>query len=191
MIIGTPLAGNASLPMKFFRSLLAVKEYDWIDQQGPNIAVNRNEIFERARVEGQDLLFVDSDMVFTREDVKRMEKHLKTMDVVTGLCVMSFQGNPPSLFKKNKTSFAPIFEFDKEHLFEIDACGGAFLGISNKVLNTLTEPFTPIDEPIYGQYFGEDISFCMRTKENGFKIWCDPTISIGHIKNDIKYYGRK
>ena len=33
--------------------------------------------------------------------------------------------------------------------------------------------------PILG--FGEDISFCMRLKELGKKMYCDPRAKLGHI----------
>ena len=28
---------------------------------------------------------------------------------------------------------------------------------------------------------GEDLAFCLRARELGYKIWCDPTISLGHV----------
>jgi hypothetical protein len=27
----------------------------------------------------------------------------------------------------------------------------------------------------------EDVYFCNKAIKNGFKVWCDPTIQIGHI----------
>ena len=108
-------------------------------------------------------------MVFTPDHVRRMEALLKEKDVVTGLCVMSFPGYPPSVFDEH---LMPIEHFP-DGLFEVTACGAAFLGISKKVLSTLTEPFTPIFNEKYGQFYGEDISFCMRARQAGFHIWAD------------------
>lgn len=194
MIIGTPLASNALIPVGFVKSMLAIRDHEWIVHEGPSIPMNRNAIFERARAEKQDLLFIDSDMVFTPNDVRRMEELLKTHDIVSGICVMGYEGNPPAIFKKVDNSFKTVgngvhFDMPNE-IFEIDACGGAFLGISLKVLNYLTEPFEPIVETKWGQKFGEDISFCIRAKDNGFKIYGDPLINIGHIKNVTKYYAK-
>lgn len=187
MIIGTITAGHALVPIGFVKSLLQAKKYDFVHHQGPTIPDNRNQVFERARFERQDLLFIDSDMVFTLKDVETMEEHLKTKNVVTGLCVMSFPGNPPSIFELKAGAYKPIDKFGPR-IFEIDGCGAAFLGISIRVLDTLTEPFTPIQEPVTGQYYGEDISFCKKAKEAAFSIWCDPTLNIGHIKTDVKYF---
>jgi hypothetical protein len=32
---------------------------------------------------------------------------------------------------------------------------------------------------------GEDVSFCLDAKEQGFEIWCDPRIRVGHEKTRI------
>lgn len=186
MVIGTIVGHNASLPLGFVKSLLGVKEYDFITQEGPSISDNRNKVFERARFERQSLLFIDSDMVFTAKDVKQMEEDLKTMDIVTGVCVMSFPSYPASLFKKEGNSYKPT-EPQKE-VFEIDGCGAAFLGLSLKIVDDLTEPFTPRLDNRSGRSYGEDISFCALAQERGYKIWCDPKLQIGHIKTDVKYY---
>jgi GT2 family glycosyltransferase len=186
MIIGTITATNASVPMGFVKSLLSTRGYEWIIHEGPSIPMNRNAVFERARIEKQDLLFIDSDMVFTLEDVKKMEELLKTKDIVSGVCVMGWKGNPPAIFKKENNAYRSC-AIEKD-MFEIDACGAAFLGISSKVIEYLTEPFEPIIEEKYGQKHGEDISFCIRAKQAGFKIFCEPSLLIGHIKSEVKYY---
>lgn len=186
MIIATLTGHNANIPMGFFKSLSQANGYTFIHQEGPSIPTNRNLVFERARFEGDNLLFIDSDMVFKREDLRIIEKHLEDKDIVSGLCVMSFPGYPPAIFDKD---LKPYEEIPKE-TFEVNACGAAFLGISKRVLDTLTEPFTPILNEKYGQYYGEDVSFCMKAREAGFKIYCDPNLSIGHIKTEVKYYGK-
>ena len=29
--------------------------------------------------------------------------------------------------------------------------------------------------------FGEDLAFCLRARDLGYKIWCDPKIKCGHV----------
>lgn len=188
MIIGTILANNAHVPIGFVKSLIAVKEYTFITQEGPSIPTNRNEVFERARFENESLLFIDSDMVFTPTDVKTIEKHLESKDIVTGVYAMGFPGFPPALFKK----FGGVYKLaePEKELFELDGCGAGFLGISKKVIKTLLEPFTLMQDEKSGQFYGEDISFCLRAQRENFKIWCDPSVKLGHIKTHIKYYDR-
>ena len=31
----------------------------------------------------------------------------------------------------------------------------------------------------------EDLAFCMRAREAGYKILCDPSITLGHVGNTI------
>lgn len=186
MIIATIVSHNASLPMGYVKSLLSVREYIHLFQEGSSIADNRNKVFERARIENDSLLFIDSDMQFTRDDVKRIEEDLKTKDVVTGVCVMGFPGFPPALFKLENESYR--ITKPQNEIFEVDACGAAFLGISSQVIKTLTEPFTPVFDEKWGQSFGEDVSFCINARREGFKVWCDPLLHIGHIKTEAKYY---
>lgn len=184
MIIATITPREAYLPMRFVRSLLDLPhEYRVIFQEGPFIPDNRNSVWETARLVDQDLLFIDSDMTFKVEDVKKMEEHLKTKDVVTGVYGMSWEGNPPAVFDENRDV---VIHFPKEP-FEIGSCGAGFLGISKGVIQALHQPFELIKHETYGTYFGEDVSFCMRTREAGFKVWCDPSIQLGHIKTEVKY----
>lgn len=184
MILATITSYGASVPMGFAKSLMRMGAYDHIWEQGCYLDINRNNVFERARIENQDLLFIDSDIVFTPEDVKKIEEHLKTKDVVTGVCVMSFPGWPASIFNDQLKPMT----ITSDEPFEVFACGSAFMGISKKVLNDLAEPFNPIDYS-HGKKHGEDISFCLRAREAGYKIWCDPTVRVGHIKAEAKYYG--
>lgn len=186
MIIGTPIAHNAQLPVGFVKSLMALFPGNNIHifEESCAIPQNRNEIFEFARREGEDLLFIDSDMVFTRQDVSEMAEHLKTHDIVTGVAVMQFPGWPAAVFDEQ---LKPILVNGNE-LFEIGACGAAFLGISKKVIRDLTEPFRQ-REYGHGKMHGEDVSFCLKAKEAGYHIYCDPQLRIGHIKTLVKYYG--
>ena len=31
----------------------------------------------------------------------------------------------------------------------------------------------------------EDVGFCLRARENGYKIWVDPTVCVGHEKTVV------
>lgn len=188
MVIGIIIPNNAKLLIDFVRSLLTISDKTIIWNEGACIAENRNLVFERARILQDNLLFIDSDIVFTREQVNKIEKHLEKYDIVTGYTGLGFPGFPPSIFVKNEKGQYKLASFpDKEELFEIDACGAPFLGISKKVLNTLVTPFHLILDKNTGRYHGEDISFCINAKKNGFKIICDPSLSVGHIRTVTRY----
>ena len=58
------------------------------------------------------------------------------------------------------------------------------MGISHRVIEKLgNEPFNSVVE---GELtHGDDVSFCHRAREAGFKIFADSDIRIGHIKTRI------
>lgn len=181
----TPLHSRVSI--EFVKSFFEVRDYAFIIQAGTVIYENRNKVWQKARELNKPVLFVDSDMVFTRKDVETLERHiLDGKDIVCGVCVLSEDGHPPAVFKEVKDGFTPTEIQDK--LFEVDACGAAFVAISAKVVQALENPFYPLDNPEDGLRYGEDISFCIRAKKAGFKILCDPKVQIGHIKPKTLYY---
>lgn len=175
MIIATPTPDSFFAPLGFFSSILAVhRDYKFIMIQGANIAHNRNTLLSQAK---DDILMIDSDMVFTPQDVKQMEEDLKKYDVVCGVCPMINGEN--AVFDKDLN---PV-EIRQE-VFEIGACGAAFLGISKRIHDKL--PDKPFDIP-QGSEDGEDTAFCKVARGLGFKIYCDGRINIGHIKHNVIY----
>ena len=64
------------------------------------------------------------------------------------------------------------------------------MGINeNVILNMGKDPFDNIRE---GELFhGEDISFCHRLGERGYKLWADSEIKLGHIRSKVIYGDNK
>ena len=185
MILATIIGNNANLPYGFVKSLLKCKEYEHIFGVGLYVPDNRNNVWKELKQRNDDVLLIDSDMVFTKDDVERVKEHLKDKDIVTGLYVMGMENYPPAIFKKEGGVYKSATP--EEKLFEVDACGAGFLGISRKVVKELEVPFTQFINPLSGNLFGEDMAFCIKAQGAGFKILCDPTIKLGHIKTEIKY----
>ena len=59
-----------------------------------------------------------------------------------------------------------------------------------------TDPFFDVQSK-FGNMFapigntGEDLAFCWRARQCGFKVWCDPSIICGHVGymiSDENYY---
>jgi len=188
MIIAFIIPNNAFIPVEFLKSMLVLPpRYNYYSAQGPSLPDNRNKCYEHAKNLNEDLLFIDSDIVFTPEDVFKIEEHLKTLDAVSGIYLL---GNPP------KEGIPAIFGLRKEKDYEyikpekglnrIGACGGGFLGISKRVYPILCD--NPFDNYWEGAIIhGEDVSFCHRMNEAGLKIWCDATLRLGHIRQMIRY----
>lgn len=188
MILATITGNNAFVPFDYVKSMLALKgKHEFLHAFGPSLPDNRNEIFSVVKAHNDDLLFIDSDIVFTPQDIRKMEIHLKILDVVTGVYILVKEKMPdiPAIFKRIEGNYN--YTKVEQGIFKIGACGGGFLGISKKVIQAL--PSNPFDNILEGTvYHGEDISFCHRVNELGFTIWCDSSIRVGQVRTMNHYY---
>jgi hypothetical protein len=142
----------------------------------------------------EEILWIDSDILFNPDDVERIRSWNK--DIVAGAYpmkgwpVMTVQPFP------GKT-----VEFKEDGgLEEVMCAATGFLFIKSNVFHTIKEklnlpecntsfsaPQIPFFQPdmweVEGEkyYLGEDFSFCMRARQCGFPIWLDTGIKLGHI----------
>lgn len=161
-------------------------KYDIIWAQGPDLDYNRNMVWRQAlELNRGHFLSIDSDIVFKPEDVQKIIEHLDNgLDAVTGVYPVGQPPYPPCVFERIPGDYKLCPAPDK--LGEIGACGGGFLGINKNIMDKL--PKDPFDNIREGDIFhGEDISFCHRLREKGFKLWCDPAIKLGHIRTQTIY----
>jgi len=175
MIIATVIPNNYFAPWDFVKSILQLPpKYDYYAKQSAVIYENRNRVWDYIQEQNQDCLMVDSDMVFTPGDVEKIEFHLESKDIISGVYVLA-----------DGTKAVYGEEYNGTRLTRIDACGLGFIGISKRV-KLDKNPFNPMK--YNGQLLGEDISFCKRLNKAGYKIHCDPAIKVGHCKVGISYY---
>ncbi len=186
LLIGIITPNNHFVAWDFVKCLWNVRKYEMFTWQGPSLPDNRNRIYEYARMKNEDLLFIDSDIVFTPEQVEKVEEHLKTLDAVSGIYLIGHEPKMlPAIFGQGKYDYDYIQP--KEGVNEIKACGGGFLGISKRVYDKLpSNPFSNIREGNIVN--GEDISFGKRLEDAGLKLWCDSTLAVGHIRHKIIRY---
>ena len=74
--------------------------------------------------------------------------------------------------------------------FTVDYTGFGWLLIENGVFESLEYPwFAPkmqvFESGEVQDMCGEDVSFCLDAKEEGFEIWCDPRVRVGHEKTRV------
>lgn len=150
------------------------------------------------------LMFIDADMTFDPNDVIRLLAFSggPTKNIVGGTGVAR---------KKEKT-FHLNLDTDKDGNLLMDAMGLArakqmgtgFMMVQRKVFETLIERhpewrFLDVasGRTIYSLfdfkstpegYIGEDYNFCDRARADGFQVWVDPTIHLGHM-GVIEYEG--
>lgn len=156
-------------------------------QIGSLVYMSRDKLAERAIQMGADrILWLDSDMVFDPDVLIRLSKVMKdnVADMVTGVYFRRVQPFTPVLYEKLdlKDDMADYKEYAKlpeEDVFEVAGCGfGCVLMNTDVALSVMAkyhEMFTPMNS------MGEDLSFCWRARQCGYKILCDQSIPLGHV----------
>lgn len=145
---------------------------------------SRNKLAGYAlEMEADYILWLDSDMVFQPDTLERMmdtlNKHPQ-IDILSGLYFRRTTPFTPVLFNKlERDGETLVFEDVKkipDDLFEVAGCGfGCVLMKTDCLFDIGINWFTPFVDA------GEDCAFCMRAREKGYKIYCDPNISLGHM----------
>jgi len=160
-------------------------------ETGSLVYRSRNDLAERAVNEETDYtLWLDSDMVFPDTLLIDLMEDMKGRDIVTGVCHMRREPYKPCIWKSLKRGLTSeedqiegYDDYPTDRIFEIDGCGFACVMVRTSVIKTVIDRYHEAFAPLPG--FGEDISFCIRAKNCGFEIHCDPKIQIGHIGSTI------
>ena len=159
-------------------------------QIGSLIYTSRNNLAIQAlNMNAEYVLWLDSDMVFQPDLLQRMLKVMdeNKIDFLSGLYFRRVKPFAPIIFDKLEVEedgchWHNATEIPTE-LTEIAGCGfGVVLLKTEVILNTfgkMGDLFTPLNG------VGEDLSFCWRARQAGYKIYLDPSISLGHVGNFV------
>lgn len=131
-----------------------------------------------------DVLWLDSDMVFTDELLEDLQFSGKPF--VTGICHSRRRPYGSCLFK----SYWPeVIRWEYEeypsNTFEVAACGFAAVLIKVNILRDVimqnNTAFTPTE------YLGEDVAFCDRARKLGYHVYAEPAVKVGHVGHITVY----
>ena len=179
--VPTPFCQSMSMIQKVGETAVAY-------QMGSLIYTSRNELAAKAVQIGADYVFwLDSDMVFEADTLRRMYKTLteNNLDILTGLYFRRVPPYSPVLFDKLEMTDKGCEWTDwkdkplPEGLFEVGGCGFGCVLMKTDVFFDVQGKFQDMFGPI--NRVGEDLSFCWRARECGYKIICDPSIICGHV----------
>lgn len=131
------------------------------------------------------VMWFDSDMQFPADTLVRLMKTMqeKDLDILSGLYFRRIAPYTPVLFDKLEINGEECdwteFKEIPEDVFEAGAVGFGCVLMKTDVFfdiqNKFGQMFTPIGRN------GEDVSFCWRARQCGYKVWCDPSIVCGHV----------
>lgn len=166
-------------------------------QMGSLIYTSRNTLATQAiQSEADYVLWLDSDMVFEPDTLIRLMDTLEKngLDIVTGLYFRRVPPYTPVLFDQLDRRTETIFDWTEfreipKELFEVGGCGFGCVLMRTDVFFDVQSKYGNMFAPIGNM--GEDLAFCWRARECGYKIMCDPNIICGHIGYvvaDEKFY---
>jgi hypothetical protein len=141
-------------------------------------------------LECKKIIFIDSDIVWTKEDLKKIIESDK--DFLVGTYVLTDRVNS-SVREIDSEVFMTVNELkDKKEIFEVHSSGLGFMSCSFNAIKNIKYPWFDVEEKIlifknneYQKTIGEDIYFFSKVKDAGYKIFADPSIKVGHIKTNI------
>jgi hypothetical protein len=133
-------------------------------------------------------VFIDSDMVFTPQDLKSLLT--RELDIVGGLACKEHDGKI-----EMASTLVEGAEIDGRRLLEAHTTGMAFISIRREVFEHMIEHYGDgisylpggikryhlFPEFEFGKFASEDGGFCYRARELGYKIWLDTNVRVGHM----------
>jgi len=166
-----------------------------VAEEGYTIAENRNYIAVQACNNGSDyLLMIDDDMTFPPDTLDKLMSNQKD------ICGVAYHSRGSTDIIKKVPDIMSIAEVDKgkyinleeetdekyKKTFECYATGTGIILIKTDVFKKVPAPWFEFTYHDNGKCKeGEDWNFCFKAKDNNYKIYCDPTIKVGHIGERI------
>lgn len=184
---------------------------DYRDKLGPFVRIKGSGLLSKMRnrvvaafldnTKSDWLLLIDTDEQLTSQafDLLIQAAHDKERPVVSGLVFAAFDAHKhlypkplPAIFQDSPEGFLPLYKYDKNSLFEIDACGTGCMLIHRSVLEKMREQADPNqgkdwcwfwDGPIDGNWISEDLLFSRRIRQLGFPIYVHTGAILPHQKS--------
>lgn len=168
--------------------------------EGSLLSRQRNEVIAAFLddYEADWLMFIDSDEQLT---VSAFDKwceaaHALERPVVAGLVFSTLSQGimptpTPAIFTScaDGVSVAPIMDYPVNKIIPIDAAGTGALMVHRSVLQKIRDTATDDeadrwcwfrDLPVGGKWLGEDLYFCRRIREAGFKLHAHTGVVLSH-----------
>lgn len=123
------------------------------------------------------LLMIDDDHVFDGNILFKLLNY--NVDIIGALAFKRRPDFAPCVYKKNKKG--DHYTILPKEFMEVDAIGSGFVLIKRKVFEDIEFPWFQTEYDDNFVHWSVDFDFCKKAKEAGFKIFCDPSISIKHI----------
>lgn len=207
LVICTP---GHSLMASYVKSLLHLGEtlnregitWAWSCEYSSHVAdareftlsgTNQNIINETRPFHGNftydKLMWIDSDIAFTPEDVLKLYKSDK--DIISG-CYLLASGEVVAYPKMLESAYTIDQVKAMSGTIEVEGVGFGFVCIAQGVFEKMSRPWfqqvmmektdSDTGEVFKFPLLGEDLSLCERARRLGYKIWLDTNVKVIHHK---------
>lgn len=182
------------VPIQFAQSLATLEKVGVCviaSQCGSLVYTSRNNLAAQAIQRGADyVMWFDSDMVFPPATLKILMDDIKKQKgdvIMTGMYCRRVAPFHPTLFETleiegEKSTWVDVKDVP-EDLFEVAGCGFGCVLAPTQVFVDVMAKFGHMFSPIGD--VGEDLSFCWRARQCGWKFVCDPRIELGHVGHHV------
>lgn len=173
------------IPFPFFHSFVQMERPEFTPIFATNGPVDgmRNRIVEDAKMMGTShLLMPDMDQTYPANTITKLLEH--NLPVVGAKVHRRYPPFDPIMFKGKINAYERIDKWEDGELVEVDATGSGCLLYDMRIFYDLPSPwfkFQPNPDPEKPGGIGEDVGFCSKLKEAGYKIYIDTSIKCGHL----------
>ena len=184
-----------TVPVGFAESLLNLHKPDGtkVCFKGNSLVYDSRNILSLTAIENnfEVVMWLYSDMIVPPDTIEKFAAYCaEGKEMVTGLYVRRRPPVKPVIYDQldepgrdadgKLTSRLHAFEdYPRNDLFRVEACGFGCVMTKVDLLKRVWEKFGPAFAPY--PWAGEDISFCFRVKQLGVPIYCDSSVSCGHV----------
>lgn len=179
--IGLPISWPY-VPSDFFDSFIMMNKpptFQIIRAASGPIDEMRNRIVSRAlELELTHLMFLDADMVFPENTILDLLAH--DVSICGALCFKRWPPFSPTLFIGEKYEMKLLDPWPNG-LVEVTATGTGCLLINTDVFIDMKPPWFEFTVNKNDDIVGEDIGFCYKAGDLGYKVHVDTTVEIEHL----------
>jgi hypothetical protein len=144
------------------------------------------------------IFWIDSDIEWEVEDFKKLYE--SDFDVISGITALTSDGivNASNFnqdyysrgIERPTTNLHEFAFFGKVDPIEVFGVGFGFITMKSGVFESMDRPWFRIEHLSWDNseletYVGEDYSWCMNARRNGYKIYIDPTVKLKHHKETV------
>jgi len=145
----------------------------------------RNRLVEAMLKEkiAEYILFNDPDTIYKPLDVQYLVDADK--DIISGIYVQKGKEHYPVFGKLVGNKIAYAKNWQKNRIIEVDGIGFGLVLIKRRVFEKIPPPW--FHREYKGEIIGEDLYFCRKAKDYGFKIYIHSGVELGHLGHKVWY----